>query len=126
MAKKMDPNVKITNAISNALFAVTRASNSDPAGLVISKGGRSALQRIKSLADAIAVPTDADVERIAHERKLALAAFALKAKAKADREKAKAKRAKNTAAAAKRSGKRGKAKAAKRSKAKTSDANATH
>ena len=105
MAKKMDPNVKLVNEISKAIAAVSDAADRDPAGLAISKGARSALNRIKSLADAINVPSDADVERIAHERKLAAAALATKAKA--DKAKTKHKAAKPA------KGKRSKAKPAK-------------
>lgn len=115
MAKKMDPNVKLVNEISKAIGAVDAAVERDPAGLAISKGARSALNRIKSLADAINVPSDADVERIAHERKLAAAALATKAKA----EKAKAKsKGKGKSSKAKPAKTKGKAKGGKRSKPK--------
>lgn len=109
MPKKMDPNVKLVNEISKAIGAVDAGVDRDPGGLAISKGARSALNRIKSLAEAIKVPSDGDADRIAHERKLALAALAAKAKATKARKK-------NTKAAAERSGKRAKAKAAKRAK----------
>lgn len=117
MAKKMDPNVKLVNEISKAIGAVEVGVMRDSGGLAISKGARSALSRIKSLADAIKVPTEEDAARIAHERKLALAAIAEKAKAEKAKAKSKGKGKSSKAKPAKTKTK-GKAKGGKRSKPK--------